>query len=214
MDENKLIEKLNWRYAVKKFDPTKKLNSAQWRAIEQALILSPSSSGLQPWKFVVVLNSQLRKTIRAASFNQSQVEDCSHYVILLAKEEVSEEYVQSYIDRMAEVRSVEKESLDKLKSSLLGDVVNGARSKWAKEWAARQCYIALGQAMTVAAVIGVDACPMEGFIPEKYDEILNLKGSGYYSVCALALGFRHPEDRFSKMKKVRFETKQVFSVLE
>jgi nitroreductase len=209
ISNNTLIEALNWRYAVKKFDPTKKLNESQWECIEQALVLSPSSYGLQPWKFIVVQDAKLKAPLRKASWGQSQVEDCSHYIVFAAKETVTEADVDRYVKRMATVRGVPEEALNRMKEVIVGDVVTGARSHWVKAWTARQVYIALGQAMTAAALIGVDTCPMEGFDPENYDQILDLKGSGYYTVCALAVGFRHPEDHLSKAKKVRFETSEL-----
>jgi nitroreductase len=209
MSPANLIERLQWRYAAKKFDPTKTLSSEQWHAIEEALVLSPSSYGLQPWKFIVPKNPELRKKLRVASWNQSQVEDASHYVVFLAKNDVSEMDIDRHVDRLVEVRGVTRESLERMKATIMGDVVLGGKQNWMKEWTSRQTYIALGQAMAAAAMIGVDTCPMEGLEPETYDQILGLGGSGYRTVCALAVGFRHPEDRLATAKKVRFKTSDV-----
>lgn len=207
--QNQLLDQLNWRYAVKRFDATKKLSASDWSAIEQAMVLSPSSYGLQPWRFIVVQTAEIRKALKAASWNQSQVEDCSHYVVFLAKDTVTENDVNSYVERMANVRGVPKEKLAGLYNAIVGDVVKGPRSSWVKNWTARQVYIALGQTMAAAAMIGVDACPMEGLDPNEYDRILGLNASGYHSVCALAIGYRHQDDGLAKAKKVRFETHQL-----
>jgi len=209
MNESQLIERLSWRYAVKKFDPNKKITASIWQALEDAIVLSPSSYGLQPWKFLVVQTPEIRAKLKAVSWNQPQVEDCSHYVVLLAKNNVSEADVQKYVDRIVQVRGVPKDSLTGYFDMMVGDVVKGPRSRWVKEWATRQCYIALGQAMASAAMLGVDTCPMEGLDPEKYDEILGLNASGYHTVCALAVGYRHQDDRLAAAKKVRFPNPEI-----
>ena len=209
MDKNQLVERLNWRYAVKKFDGSKKLTEEQWQCIEEALVLSPSSYGLQPWKFIVIQDLELKKKLREKSWGQSQVEDCSHYVVFTVKDDLDADYVAKYVDRMVEVRGTPREKLEGMEKAILGDVVNGPRSKWVKEWGARQAYIALGLAMAAAAVTGIDTCPMEGLSPEDYDEILGLKGSGYHTVVALAVGFRAEDDFLNGAKKVRFKTEEV-----
>jgi nitroreductase len=209
MSPSALIEKLNWRYAVKKFDPSKKISSQDWQALEDALVLTPSSYGLQPWKFLVITNSEVRKKLTPLSWNQQQVEGSSHYVVMCAKNKVSEADVKNYIQRIAEVRGVPLESLKSYYDMMVGDVVKGPRSQWAKEWAARQVYIALGNLMTVAAILNIDSCPMEGFDPQKYDEVLGLKGSGYHSVVCLALGYRANDDKLAQAKKVRAKNADV-----
>lgn len=213
MKTSELIEKLNWRYAVKKFDNTKKISDSDWAALEQALLLTPSSYGLQPWKFLVVQNASLRKKLTPHSWNQTQVEDCSHYVVLAAKEKVDSAWVQKYISRIAEVRGVDESSLKGYHDMMLGDVVNGPRSQVAKEWASKQVYIALGNLMTAAAMLNIDACPMEGIDPAKYDEILDLNGSGYITLVSCALGYRSNQDRSASYKKVRFKTEDVVKYL-
>ena len=204
-----LLQQLNWRYATKKFDPSKKISTADWAVIEKALILTPSSYGLQPWKFIVVTDSALKAKLRPASWNQSQVEDCSHLVVLTAKRDITELDVDRFIDRIAEVRGVTVESLAGYKGYMVGDLVNGSRHAIIHEWAARQTYIALGNLMTSAAMLGVDACPFEGIEPAKYDEILGLKGTGYTTISACPLGYRAADDKYASAPKVRFEAKDV-----
>jgi nitroreductase len=204
-----LLQQLNWRYATKKFDPSKKISTAAWAVIEKALILTPSSYGLQPWKFIVVTDPALKAKLRPASWNQSQVEDCSHLVVLTAKRDITEADVDRFIDRIAEVRGATVESLAGYKGYMVGDLVNGPRHAIIHEWAARQTYIALGNLMTSAAMLGVDACPFEGIEPAKYDEILGLKGAGYTTISACPLGYRAADDKYASAPKVRFEAKDV-----
>ncbi len=204
-----LLQQLNWRYATKKFDPTRKVPSADWAVLEEALILTPSSYGLQPWKFIVVTDPALKTKLRPASWNQAQVEDCSHLVVFTAKQDITESDVDRFIARTAEVRGVSVESLAGYRGYMVGDLVNGARHATIQEWAARQTYIAMGNLLTSAAVLGIDACPFEGLEPAKYDEILGLKGTGYATVAACPLGYRAGDDKYASTPKVRFEARDV-----
>ncbi len=200
---------LKWRYATKKFDSSKKISAQNWKILEQALILSPSSYGLQPWKFIVVESPEVRKQLTAVSWGQTQVEDCSHYVVMAAKTSMDENYIQKFISHAAKVRGVGEQSMDAYKGMMVGDLVKGPRNTVIAEWAARQAYIALGTLMMVAAMQGVDSCPMEGIDPGKYDEILKVKGTGYRVLCACALGYRSPEDKYALAAKVRFDSAEV-----
>ena len=170
-----LLAALNWRYATKKFDPAQKIADATWAVLEQALILTPTSYGMQPLKFLVLTDPALRAQLVPVSWGQTQPVDCSHYVVLAARAQNTEADVAHYLARMAEVRGMPVEALAGFGKVLLGDVVHGPRGQMALEWAARQSYIALGNFMTAAALLGVDTCPMEGFEPAKYDEILGLR---------------------------------------
>lgn len=200
-----LLNALNWRYAVKKFDANKKIDQKTWQALEESLILTPSSYGLQPWRFQIVTNLELRRKLTPVSWGQKQVEDCSHLVVFTVKEKVDEAYVQSFIDQMGKVRGVDSATFAGYQKMIVSDVVKGARSQVAFEWAARQSYIALGNFMTACALVGVDTCPMEGIDPAKYDEILGLVGSGWKTVMACPAGYRASDDKYATEKKVRFE---------
>lgn len=204
-----LLQQLNWRYATKKFDPSKKISTTDWAVLEQALVLTPSSYGLQPWKFIVVTDPALKTKLRPVSWNQSQVEDCSHLVVFTSKQDITEADVDRFIARTAELRGATVESLAGYKGYMVGDLVKGPRHAVIHEWAARQTYIALGNLMTAAAMLGVDACPFEGIEPAKYDEILGLTGSGYATVSACPLGYRSADDKYAGAPKVRFEAKDV-----
>ncbi len=199
-----LVAALNWRYAVKKFDPSRQVPAETWQALEQALVLTPSSIGLQPWKFVVVTDATVKAQLKLASYHQAQAADCSHFVAFAVHRDVGAPHVDKHVARMIEVRGVEPESLAKFRQKA---VENLDRSRAAGElatWQTHQIYIALGNFMTAAAVLGVDTCPMEGIEPGKFDEILGLKDTDYRTVVACAAGYRLAEDKYAATKKVRF----------
>lgn len=204
-----LLEALNWRYATKRFDSAKKIPAKVWSALEQGLILTPTSYGLQPYRFIIMTDAEKRAELLAHSWNQHQVVDCSHYVVFAAKTKMTEADVDRLIQRTADVRKTPLESLAAYRGMMLGDVVHGSRGKTAHEWATRQAYIALGNLMTCAAVLGVDACPMEGIVPAEYDRALGLHGSGYATVVACALGYRSANDKYAAAPKVRFEAAEL-----
>jgi nitroreductase len=208
-----LLDALQWRYATKVFDATQKIPTDLWAALEQSLVLTPTSYGLQPYHFLVVQDAAKRAALLPNSWGQKQVVDCSHFVVFTARTEMKEADVDRFVKRSAEVRGVPAESLAAYRGMMLGDLVNGPRGKIAHEWAARQCYIALGNLMTAAAVLGVDACPMEGINPPEYDKILGLEGSGYKTVVALALGYRSANDKYASLAKIRYETAELVKVV-
>ncbi len=211
VDPHKFLERMQYRYATKVFDSTKKISASDWDILERSLILTPSSYGLQPWKFLIITDTEVKKSLTPVSWNQAQVESCSHYVIFTHKTEVSEEYVDQYIKTISDVRGVSIESLQGYKKGMIGDVVRGLRSKVINEWSARQCYIALGNFMTSAAVLGIDTCPMEGIKLAEYDRILNLEGTGFKTVVGCAAGYRSPNDKHQHLKKVRFPSEKVIT---
>ena len=210
---NKLIEQLNWRYATKVFDASKKISDADWETLTEALRLSPSSYGLQPWKFVVVKNAGIRKQLRAVSWNQSQVEDASHLIVFASLKKVDEAYVDQFIAATAKARGLDVAGLKGYRDMMVGDLVKGPRSAIIGSWAQRQTYIAIGNLLTSAAVLEVDACPMEGLDPAKYDEILGLDKTPYATAAAVALGYRSAEDGYQNLAKVRLSTEEVFQVV-
>jgi nitroreductase len=208
-----LLDALQWRYATKVFDATKKIPADVWSALEQSLVLTPTSYGLQPYQFLVVQDAAKRAALLPNSWGQKQVVDCSHFVVFTARTEMKEADVDRFVKRSAEVRGVPAESLAAYRGMMLGDVVNGPRGKIAHEWAARQCYIALGNLMTAAAVLGVDACPMEGINPPEYDKILGLAETGYKTIVALALGYRAASDKYASLAKIRYETTELIKTV-
>lgn len=204
-----LLAALRWRYATKKFDPAKKIDASTWAVLEETLILTPTSYGMQPVKFLVLTDPALRAQLVPVSWAQTQPADCSHFVVMAARAQNTEADVTHFIARMAEVRGMAAEALDGFKNVLLGDVVHGPRGNVALEWATRQAYIALGNFMTSAALLGVDTCPMEGFEPAKYDEILGLPAQGFRAVVACAAGYRAADDKYAALPKVRFPANEL-----
>jgi len=205
----KLVGQLSWRYAVKQFDPWRKIPNHVWKSLEHALVLTPSSYGLQPWKFVIVTDTETKAKLRAVSWNQAQVSDSSHLVVFAIPNVVDEAYVNRHLDRTAEVRQISREGLKGLGDRIVGDLVKGPRQQEIKAWATRQVYIALGNFLTSAAVLDVDTCALEGIQPEKYNEILGLTSLGLSAVVAAAAGYRLADDKYSKVPKVRFRHEEV-----
>lgn len=208
-----IIDQLQWRYAVKKFDAQKKITAADWQTLEESLRLAPSSYGLQPWQFLVVQNPQLREQLTPVSWNQTQVKDCSHYVVITYKKKLDEAHIQKFIARNMEVRGSTAEQLEGFKNMMIDNLVKGPRSETINWWAQRQSYIAMGFLMETAALLNIDTCPIEGLDGAAYDKILNIENTGFATVAAVACGYRHPEDKYQNVKKVRFETKDVVKFL-
>jgi nitroreductase len=204
-----VLAQLQWRYAVKKFDPSKKIPADAWDVLEQSLILTPSSFGLQPWKFFVVNNPELRQELLANSWNQAQVVEASHLVVLAIKKEMGDAEVDRYIQDMSDKRNVPIDGLAGLNKMIKGFMANPDKGFTTDEWAIRQVYIAIGQFMTSAAMLGIDTCPMEGFNPAKYDEILGLTAQGYASVLVCPAGYRATDDKYAVMPKVRYDRSEV-----
>lgn len=208
-----LIEQLKWRYATKKFDPARKIPPATWSALEEALVLTPSSFGLQPWRFVVIQDQAIKEKLVPLSWKQTQPADCSHFVVFAARDRMTENDIDRLIRRTAEVRGVPIESLAGYRKMMIGTLVLPPVAFDIKHWAALQAYIALGNFMTAAAVIGVDTCPMEGIDPAKYDELLGLPRQGYATIVACAAGYRAADDKYATLPKVRFASEEVIQRL-
>lgn len=213
MNAEELVGKLQWRYAVKKFDENKKISKLDLAALKQGLILSPSSYGLQPWKFLFVENASVRKELRNHSWNQSQVEEASHFVVICHLINLDESYVKKFIRQMATQRGLEEASMKSYEELMIQNVAKGGQIKDLSSWSAKQCYIALGNLMNNAAMLEIDSCPLEGFDPKKYDEILKLNQTDYRSAVACALGYRSTQDKYALAKKVRFEENDLIEVI-
>lgn len=204
-----LLEALNWRYATKQFDPDRRIDEATWDALEQSMVLAPSSYGLQPWKFVVVTDPAKKEELVAASWNQTQSRDGSHHVVFAVRQDIGDDHLDRYMARTAEVRGVTVEDMAGFRQVIKGSL-DAAREKGTlDEWQTKQIYIALGQFMAAAALLGVDTCPMEGIQPDRYDEILGLKDTGWATVVACAAGYRSADDKYAATPKVRFPAAEV-----
>jgi nitroreductase len=205
-------ERLSWRYACKRFDPARKVSAETWDAIEQSLVLTPSSFGLQPWRFVVITAQELKDRLPPISWHQTQPRECSHMVVLAARRSLDEAYVDHFVDSVAETRSIARETLAGYRNVMVKSVQRPEQELL--DWNTRQVYIALGQLMTAAAMLGVDTCPMEGIDAHAYDLLLGLAESAYTTVLACAVGYRHPEDKYATLPKVRFSTAEMVQRFE
>ena len=208
-----LLEHLNWRYATKQFDPSKSIAPELWTALEDALVLTPSSYGLQPWKFLIVTNPELKEQLKPFSWNQSQVTDCSHYVVFAIRKNLTAEDVDRFIAHTAEVRGSSVDAIAGYRDVIVSDLVEGARSFNINDWSTRQTYIALGNFMTSAALLGVDTCAMEGIEPVNYDRLLGLSAKGFTTVVACAAGYRSEADKYASLAKVRFPKSEILETL-
>ena len=206
---DQVLQQLNWRYATKKFDTTKKIPEEIWQTLEESLVLAPSSFGLQPWKFFVVTNPEVRHQLLEHTWGQKQVVDASHLVVLAIKKDLNVGDVDRYMQHMAEVRQVPVDALQGFSDTIKGFLTKPPYPINLNEWATRQVYIALGELMTVAAMLGIDTCPMEGFNPAKYDEVLGLTAQGYGSVVLCPVGYRAADDKNAGMPKVRYSHQDV-----
>jgi nitroreductase len=204
-----LEAQLGWRYAVKKFDASYTIPAAQWSALEKSLLLSPSSFGLQPWKFVIVTDPAVKAKLLPLSWNQPQITTASHLVVFAAKSSVQVADADKLIDRMVQVRGTPREALQGYRDMMAGFIQTPPPGFDARAWAAKQCYIALGVFMTAAATLGIDTCPMEGINPAGYDEVLGLGKDGYATVVVATAGRRAPDDKSQSFKKVRYEAGEI-----
>lgn len=207
-----LIAQLNWRYATKAFDPTQKLSPEQWADVREALRLSPSSYGLQPYKFVVVENPELRAQLLPHAYNQTQVTEASHLLVLCRLATIDAAYVEKFIGLIARTRGVDSTSLTEYKNMMLGFVA-GLNEEQKAVWMDKQVYLALGNLLTICAVLGIDATPMEGFVAPQFDAVLDLPAKGLHATVVCTLGTRSPTDRYAQAKKVRFSAEDLFVMI-
>lgn len=196
-----ILQALNWRYATKKFDITKKVSDIDLNTILEAARLAPSSSGLQPYKLIVVENPEIRHVLVDATFNKSQLTTASHIVILATLKSIEPAYIEEQLDLNAIAQNVAKDTLIGLRERF-----EKARDRHMHDvpaWAGKQAYIALGMMIETAALLGIDACPMEGMDAQKFDEILQLDSLGLQSQVMIAFGYRAVDDTAALRPKVR-----------
>jgi nitroreductase len=209
---NTFIENQNWRYATKKFDPTKKISADDLNTLKEAIRLSSSSYGLQPYQIIIVENPELRARIQPASWGQSQVVDASHLIVFANETAVSEEKIEHYLDLICQKRNLPPGSMkgygDYMKSVLLK-----LSPEEFKIWTSKQTYLALGNLLNAAAELKIDTTPMEGFVPEQVNEILGLDKLGLNASLLATIGYRHQEDSNQFNAKVRKSNEELFITL-
>lgn len=205
-------EHLHWRYATKKFDSSRVIPQPLLESLLESLRLSPSSFGLQPWKFLIIRDLELRKKIQAIAWNQPQVTESSHVIALCKLKDMDEMYVKKFIKQTAEKRGVPLESLSGYEQMMLGFLKNlspGAKT----DWMGRQIYLALGMLLAECAFRRIDACPMEGFDSKKFDSLLELEKMGLESIVLCPVGYRAQDDKHAGLEKIRFSSGEIFTHL-
>ena len=196
------IESLKWRYAVKKFNNNKSLTETQINTLKDAFNLTATSYGLQPLKLVVLNNKMIQKELVAHSWNQSQVVDASHVLVICVPKQYSSEEVKKYFSLVQEIRNTPAEINQPFKEFLTAEIEKKTQEELFL-WNKNQAYIALGNLLTICALEKIDSCPMEGFIPEKYNEVLKLDTHNLTATLVLPVGFRAEDDYMKDLKKVR-----------
>ena len=200
-----VIQSLQWRYAVKKFDSEKILSDEKLAVLTEAFNLTATSYGLQPLRLVVVSDKELQKKLTKAAMNQTQVSQASHILVLCVEQEVRAPYVEKYFDNVKQTRNTPDTILKPFKEMLKDKFDKQSQAK-TQEWAINQAYLALGNLLTVCALEEIDACPMEGFEPSQFEEILGLNEMGLNAALVLPVGYRAEDDMFADFKKVRRST--------
>lgn len=201
-------EALSWRYATKEFDTTKKVATEDLQTVIDAGRFAPTAYGLQPFKLIHITSDTLRNTIRAeAALNQPQVTDGSDFFVVAYRTDIDEAFVDSYVKRISDTRDLPVESLSDFSAMMKGDIV-GRDENGRHLWASRQAYIALGMMLETAALLKIDACPMEGFNPDSLDTILGLKEKNLRSLGLVAFGYRKDSDIYATLKKVRLSEEE------
>jgi len=206
------IESLNWRYATKKFDSSKKVSEEQLNMILDAIQLSASSFGLQPYHVFVIFNNEIREKLKLVSWGQSQITDASHLIVLANKTTFNDTIVDDYIANTTTTRGLPEGALNEY-SDFMKSKLTPLPDEIKNVWASRQAYLALGNLLSATAAIKVDACPIEGFEPEKYNEILGLSEKNLNALVVTAIGFRSDEDETQHYKKVRQSKEELFTIL-
>ena len=209
---SKYIEHLNWRYATKKFDASKKLSQDDLETLKDAVQLSASSYGLQPYKIFVVENPEVKQQLKEAGYNQTQFTDASQLFVFTHRTDFGEELVDSYISQAERVQEITDGSLDQY-ASLMKNALLGLEPEAKSGWSSRQVYLAIGNLLSAAAAHKIDTCPMEGFDAAAVDTILDLKKDNLHAVAVVAVGYRSADDKNQYSKKVRRPQKELFETI-
>lgn len=204
-----LLESLNWRYATKQYDATKKINAEDLETLKEATKLSVSSYGLQPYKVIIVENPALRAQLKAVAWNQSQITDASHLFVFAVEKNLGSKQVQAYMENISQTRGIPLENLEGF-SGMIHNAIDGLDENAKQNWAKKQTYIALTTLINTAAYLKIDATPMEGFDAQKFDEILGLDALGLATAVIATVGYRHEADAAQHYKKVRKSNKDLF----
>lgn len=207
-----LLENLNWRYATKKYDTTKKVSAEDLDKIKEAVRLSATSYGLQLFKVLIVDTEELRAKLEPASWGQKQITEASHLVVFANYTKFEESQVDDYVNLKASLSGLKPENLKGYADFVKGSLANHTEESY-QIWTAKQTYIALGNLMTACAELKIDSTPMEGFVPAQYNEVLGLEERGLNAAVVATIGYRSEEDQTQHGKKVRKSTEDLFETL-
>ncbi|AWG26782.1 NAD(P)H-dependent oxidoreductase [Flavobacterium kingsejongi] len=207
-----LLNSLKWRYATKKYDATRKVSEADLATIKEAIRLSVSSMGLQPYKIMVIENPEIREKLKAAAYNQTPITEASQLFVFANEVNVGEKQIEGYLTNIAQERQIPKESLQGFSDMLYG-AINGFSEEGRNTWTAKQTYIALSTLIAATATLQIDATPMEGFNAAQFNEILGLDQLGLNAAVIATIGYRHEEDATQHFKKVRKSHDDLFITL-
>jgi nitroreductase len=206
---NNFIKNANWRYATKKFDASKKISNEDLDILKEAVRLSASSYGLQPYKVIFVDNPDLRAQLQPVAWGQSQIVDASHLLVFANMTDFGDAQIDAYINNVAVTRGLPTDTLQGY-SDFMKSKINALSEENRNVWTAKQTYIALTNLMNAAAELGIDVTPMEGFEPEKFNEILGLSELGLNASLVATIGYRHAEDDSQNYAKVRKSNEELF----
>lgn len=209
---NSFIQNQQWRYATKKFDPSRKISEQDMAILKEAMRLSSSSYGLQPYTIFIVENPELRQQILPAAWNQAQVVEASHLIVFAHVLNISDAHIDNYLNNMAQTRGLAIEDL-KPYGDFMKSKINALTEAQRNTWTSKQTYLALGNLLNAAAELKIDVTPMEGFEPEKVDQILGLTEMGLGASLMATIGYRHADDASQNYNKVRKSTEELFKTL-
>ncbi len=209
---NNLIDALQWRYATKKFDANKKVANEDIETLMQAMQLSASSYGLQPYSIFIISDPEVKKNLLAAAWGQQQVVDASHLIVIANRTHVDANLVHSYMDSISEIRKTDRASLERMATFMKGKLVE-LSDEAQNQWTAKQTYIALGNLLVAAASLKIDACPMEGFDAGQFNEILGLTDKNLNASVIVPIGYRSEEDDTQHYAKVRRPMNELFETI-
>jgi nitroreductase/dihydropteridine reductase len=207
-----LIENLKWRYATKKFDSSKKISPGNLEKLKEAIQLSVSSYGLQLYKVIIVEDTSLREKLKHVSWGQDQITEASHLVVFCNYTNVKDKHVDDFLNMTAKSQDIEVENLSGY-GDFMKSKINEMTISESFYWTSRQTYFALGNLLNACAELKIDSCPMEGFEPEKYNDILGLSKQGLNAAIIATIGYRSNEDHTQNRPKVRKPFNELFEVL-
>ncbi|MCQ0110239.1 Nitroreductase [Zhouia amylolytica] len=207
-----IIENLKWRYATKKFDPSKKISPQDLETLKEAIQLSASSYGLQPYQVLIIEDQEIREKLKPAAWNQTQITDASHLVVFANKVNLSPKDTEAYMNNISATRNIPVDSLNGF-SEMINGVVNSLPEDAKAVWTSKQTYIALGNLLAAAAELKIDSCPMEGFEADKFNEILGLNEKGLNAAVIAPVGYRSEEDNTQEYIKVRKPKTELFTTI-